>query len=35
LNEVYMNYTGRSIRDAEESRESVRSQMITMRRARR
>jgi ABC-2 type transport system ATP-binding protein len=34
LNEVYLEYTGRSLRDAEESRESVISQRITMRRAR-
>jgi ABC-2 type transport system ATP-binding protein len=34
LNEVYMQYTGRSMRDAEESREGVMSQRMTMRRAR-
>jgi ABC-2 type transport system ATP-binding protein len=34
LNEVYLEYTGRSMRDAEESREAVFSQRITMRRAR-
>jgi ABC-2 type transport system ATP-binding protein len=35
LNEVYLEYTGRSMRDAEESRENVFTQRITMRRARR
>jgi len=34
LNEVYLEYTGRSLRDAEESREAFRAQRITMRRAR-
>ncbi|MGQ9460488.1 MAG: ATP-binding cassette domain-containing protein [Candidatus Bathyarchaeaceae archaeon] len=34
LNEVYLEYTGRSMRDAEESRENVFAQRITMRRAR-
>jgi ABC-2 type transport system ATP-binding protein len=34
LNEVYLQYTGRSMRDAEENRENVVSQRITMRRAR-
>ncbi len=34
LNEVYLEYTGRSMRDAEESREAFRAQRITMRRAR-
>jgi ABC-2 type transport system ATP-binding protein len=34
LNEVYLEYTGRSLRDAEESRESVFSQRMIMRRAR-
>jgi ABC-2 type transport system ATP-binding protein len=34
LNEVYLQYTGRSMRDAEESRESVMAQRMTMRRAR-
>jgi ABC-2 type transport system ATP-binding protein len=33
LNEVYMMYTGRSMRDAEESREGVMSQRIAMGRA--
>ncbi len=33
LNEVYMQYTGKSMRDAEESREGVMSQRMTMRRA--
>ncbi|MGD6807476.1 MAG: ATP-binding cassette domain-containing protein [Candidatus Bathyarchaeia archaeon] len=33
LNEVYMQYTGRSMRDAEESREGVMSQRMAMRRA--
>jgi ABC-2 type transport system ATP-binding protein len=35
LNEVYLQYTGRSMRDAEESRESVMQHRIAMRRARR
>jgi ABC-2 type transport system ATP-binding protein len=35
LNEVYLQYTGRSMRDAEESREGVMQQRIAMRRARR
>lgn len=35
LNEVYMQYTGRSMRDAEESREGVMSQRMAMRRAHR
>jgi ABC-2 type transport system ATP-binding protein len=35
LNEVYLEYTGRSLRDAEESREAVMAQRMTMRRARR
>ncbi|MEM2902487.1 MAG: ATP-binding cassette domain-containing protein [Candidatus Bathyarchaeia archaeon] len=34
LNEVYLEYTGRAIRDAEESKESFISQRITLRRAR-
>jgi len=34
LNEVYLEYTGRSLRDAEESRENVMAQRMTMRRAR-
>jgi ABC-2 type transport system ATP-binding protein len=34
LNEVYLEYTGKSIRDTEESREAFRSQRMTMRRAR-
>jgi ABC-2 type transport system ATP-binding protein len=34
LNEVYLKYTGRSMRDAEESRETFRAQRMTMRRAR-
>ncbi len=33
LNEVYMQYTGRSMRDAEESREGVMQQRMAMRRA--
>ncbi len=35
LNEVYLEYTGRSLRDAEESREAFAAQRMTMRRARR
>jgi len=35
LNEVYLLYTGRSMRDAEESREAFFAQRATMRRARR
>ncbi len=34
LNEVYLQYTGKSMRDAEESRENVFRQRIAMRRAR-
>jgi len=34
LNEVYLEYTGRAIRDAEESKEAFRAQRITLRRAR-
>jgi len=34
LNEVYLEYTGRSLRDAEESRETFRAQRMTMWRAR-
>jgi ABC-2 type transport system ATP-binding protein len=34
LNEVYLEYTGKSMRDAEESRENVFRQRIAMRRAR-
>jgi ABC-2 type transport system ATP-binding protein len=34
LNEVYLQYTGRSMRDAEESREAFFTQRATMRRAR-
>jgi ABC-2 type transport system ATP-binding protein len=34
LNEVYLEYTGRSLRDTEESRESFRTQRMTMMRAR-
>ena len=33
LNEVYLEYTGKSMRDAEESREAFASQRMTMRRA--
>ncbi len=35
LNEVYLQYTGKSMRDAEESRENVMQQRMAMRRARR
>ena len=34
LNEVYLQYTGRSLRDAEDSRENVMQQRMAMRRAR-
>ena len=34
LNEVYLQYTGKSLRDAEESRDAFFSQRVTMRRAR-
>ncbi len=34
LNEVYLEYTGRSMRDAEESKEDFRARRITLRRAR-
>jgi ABC-2 type transport system ATP-binding protein len=34
LNEVYLEYTGKSMRDTEESREAFRAQRLTMRRAR-
>jgi ABC-2 type transport system ATP-binding protein len=34
LNEVYLQYTGKSMRDAEESREAVMAQRMAMRRAR-
>ncbi|MEM3626684.1 MAG: ATP-binding cassette domain-containing protein [Candidatus Bathyarchaeia archaeon] len=34
LNEVYLEYTGRAMRDTEESREAFRTQRITLRRAR-
>jgi ABC-2 type transport system ATP-binding protein len=34
LNEVYLEYTGKSLRDSEESRENVMTQRMTMRRAR-
>jgi ABC-2 type transport system ATP-binding protein len=34
LNEVYLEYTGKSMRDTEESVEAIRTQRITMRRAR-
>jgi ABC-2 type transport system ATP-binding protein len=34
LNEVYLEYTGKSLRDTEESREAFRTQRMTMRRAR-
>jgi ABC-2 type transport system ATP-binding protein len=34
LNEVYLEYTGRSLRDTEESQESFRTQRFTMMRAR-
>jgi ABC-2 type transport system ATP-binding protein len=34
LDEVYLQYTGKSMRDAEESRENVSRQRIAMRRAR-
>jgi ABC-2 type transport system ATP-binding protein len=34
LNEVYLEYTGRAIRDTEESKEAFRAQRITLRRAR-
>lgn len=35
LNEVYLQYTGKSMRDAEESREAIMAQRMAMRRARR
>ena len=35
LNDVYMEFTGKSMRDAEESRDNVFRQRIAMRRARR
>jgi ABC-2 type transport system ATP-binding protein len=35
LNEVYLEYTGKSMRDVEESREAFASQRMTMQRARR
>ena len=35
LNEVYLEYTGKSMRDAEESPEAFRTQRMTMMRARR
>jgi len=35
LNEVYLDHTGRSLRDAEESKESFRTHRIALRRARR
>jgi ABC-2 type transport system ATP-binding protein len=35
LNEVYLQYTGKSMRDAEESREAVMQQRVAMTRARR
>ncbi|MEM3536597.1 MAG: ATP-binding cassette domain-containing protein [Candidatus Bathyarchaeia archaeon] len=34
LNEVYLEYTGKSMRDTEESKETFRAQRITLRRAR-
>jgi ABC-2 type transport system ATP-binding protein len=34
LNEVYLEYTGRAMRDTEESKEAFRAQRITLRRAR-
>ena len=34
LNEVYLEYTGKSMRDTEESKEAFRAQRITLRRAR-
>jgi ABC-2 type transport system ATP-binding protein len=34
LNEVYLEYTGRAIRDSEESKEAFRAQRLTLRRAR-
>ena len=34
LNDVYLEYTGRSMRDTEESKEAFRSQRMTIRRAR-
>jgi len=34
LNEVYLEYTGKSMRDAEESREAIFAQRMSMRRAR-
>ncbi|MDH7477697.1 MAG: ATP-binding cassette domain-containing protein [Candidatus Bathyarchaeota archaeon] len=34
LNEVYLEYTGRAMRDTEESKEAFRAQRITIRRAR-
>jgi len=34
LNEVYLEYTGKAIRDTEESKEAFRAQRITLRRAR-
>jgi len=35
LNDVYLEYTGRAMRDTEESRESLITRRITLRRARR
>jgi len=35
LNEVYLEYTGRSMRDQEESKEDFRTRRIALRRARR
>ena len=35
LNEVYLDYTGKSMRDTEESKEEFRAQRMTLRRARR
>jgi ABC-2 type transport system ATP-binding protein len=35
LNEVYLEYTGKSMRDAEESREAFLAQRVAVRRARR
>jgi ABC-2 type transport system ATP-binding protein len=34
LNEVYLEYTGKAMRDTEESKEAFISQRITLRRAR-
>jgi len=34
LNEVYLEYTGRTLRDSEESKETIRMQRMILRRAR-